>query len=105
MYSSEDFEKLWFLYKLEGQSKNVSLESFCLQQGVSYRLFYKWFSSRKKTIVPVEVVGLPADQLPLEDVNQESSCQDIVLASSIQTVLICLSNGVQISKSNLSYAD
>lgn len=106
MYSSEDFEKLWFLYKLEGQSKNVSLELFCLQQGVSYRSFYKWFSSRKKTIVPVEVVGLPADQLPLDEANQESSsCQDVVLASSIQTVLICLSNGVQISKSNLSYAD
>ncbi|WP_294562633.1 hypothetical protein [uncultured Bacteroides sp.] len=73
MYSSEDFEKLWFLYKSEGQSKNVSLESFCLQQGVSCCLFYKCFSSRKKTIVPVEVVGLPADQLPLEEVNQETS--------------------------------
>lgn len=36
MYSSEDFEKLWFLYKLEGQPRNVSLESFCQQQGVSY---------------------------------------------------------------------
>lgn len=96
MYSSEDFEKLWFLYKLESQSKNVSIESFCLQQGVSYCLFCKRFSSRKKTSLPVEVVGLPADQLPLVEVNQESSSasQDVVLASSIQTVLICLSNFV-----------
>ena len=35
MYSSEDLEKLWFLYKLEGQPKNLSIESFCTQQGVS----------------------------------------------------------------------
>jgi len=26
MYSSEDLEKLWFLYKLEGQPKNLSIE-------------------------------------------------------------------------------
>lgn len=51
MYSREDLEKLWFLYKLKGQPKNLSIESFCLQQGVSYQAFYKWFSSRKKTIM------------------------------------------------------
>lgn len=59
MYSSEDLEKLWFLYKLEGQPKNLSIESFCLQHGVSYQTFYNWFYSRKKAIVPVEIVGLP----------------------------------------------
>lgn len=84
MYSSEDLKKIWFLYKLEGQSKNVSLESFCFQQGVSYRSFYKWFSNRKKVIIPMEVVGLPVDKLLLDEVNQESSsCQDVILASSI----------------------
>jgi len=45
MYSSEDLEKLWFLYKLEGKPKNLSIESFCLQQGVSYQAFYKWLVS------------------------------------------------------------
>lgn len=106
MYSSEDFEKLWFLYKLDGQSKNVSIESFCLQQGVSYQLFYKWFSSRKKLIVPVDVVGLSTDPLPVAEGNQElSSCPEVVVPSAIQTVVISLSNGVQVSKTNLSYPD
>lgn len=58
MYSSENFDKLCFLYKLEGQPKNLSIESFCLQQGVPYQLFNKCFSSRKKSIVPVDIVGI-----------------------------------------------
>ncbi len=39
MDSSEDLEKLWFLYKLEGSPKNITIESFYLQQGVSYLAF------------------------------------------------------------------
>ena len=35
MYSSEDLEKLWFPYKMEGQPKNLSIEQFFMQQGVS----------------------------------------------------------------------
>ena len=29
MYSASDFEKLWFLYKTEGEPKGISLSSFC----------------------------------------------------------------------------
>ena len=32
--SSEDCEKLWFFYKLEGEPKGVSTELFYVQQGV-----------------------------------------------------------------------
>ena len=28
MYSASDFEKLWFLYKTEGEPKGISLNSF-----------------------------------------------------------------------------
>ena len=30
MYSNSDFEKLWFLYKTEGEPKGISLNSFCV---------------------------------------------------------------------------
>lgn len=36
MYSSSDFEKLWFLYKTEGEPKGISINSFCLTQGVPF---------------------------------------------------------------------
>ena len=39
MCSCEDCEKLWFFYKLEGEPKGVSIEQFCIQQGVPYQVF------------------------------------------------------------------
>ena len=33
MCSSEDCEKLWFLYKLEGEPNGVSIEQFLYQAG------------------------------------------------------------------------
>lgn len=36
MYSASDFEKLWFLYKTEGEPKGISLNSFCASHGVSF---------------------------------------------------------------------
>lgn len=108
MYSSEDFEKLWFLYKLEGQSKDLSIEKFCLQQGVSYAAFSKWFSSRKKRIVPVEIVGMPSvDVSEGSDMVEASLPSDVNVqaTTSISSVVISLSNGVQLSKSHLSYQE
>ena len=61
MCSSEDCEKLWFLYKLEGEPNGMSIEQFCIKQGVPYQVFNKWFRDRKKRIVPVEIVGRDED--------------------------------------------
>jgi hypothetical protein len=33
MYSSSDFEKVWFLYKTEGEPKGISINAFCENQG------------------------------------------------------------------------
>ena len=51
MYSSSDFEKLCFLYKTEGEPKGISINSFCLTQGVPYRDFNTWFVKTRKKIV------------------------------------------------------
>lgn len=39
MYSASDFEKLWFLYKTDGEPQGVSINDFCLRQGVPYHEF------------------------------------------------------------------
>jgi hypothetical protein len=36
MFSSKDFEKVWFLYKTEGEPKGISINAFCQIQGVPY---------------------------------------------------------------------
>jgi len=62
---------------LEGQPKNLSIESSRLQQGVFYQAFYKWFASRKKSIIPVDIVGMTEKQ-PLKEVQKQEdpSCQE-----------------------------
>ena len=32
MYSNSDFEKIWFLYKTEGEPKGISINSFVSTQ-------------------------------------------------------------------------
>lgn len=61
MYSASDFEKLWFLYKTEGEPKGISLNSFCVSHGVPYTQFNTWFRKTQRSVVPLEVDGLPAE--------------------------------------------
>ena len=59
MYSSKDLERLWFLYKTEGEPKGISINSFCVTNNVPYTVFYDWYKKTQKKAVPVEVVGVP----------------------------------------------
>lgn len=60
MYSSSDFEKLWFLYKTEGEPQGISINTFCLIHGVLYRYFNSWFVKTRKKIVPVQIEVIPS---------------------------------------------
>lgn len=66
MYSSSDFEKLWFLYKTEGEPKGISINSFCLSQGVPYRDFNTWCVKPRKKIVPVQIEDAPSSDSLVE---------------------------------------
>ena len=45
MYSDKDFQTFWFRYKTEGEPHGISINSFCINQGVPYKQFYAWFVS------------------------------------------------------------
>ena len=36
MFSEKDFERLWFLYKTEGEPNGVSINSFCIGNNIPY---------------------------------------------------------------------
>ena len=55
MYSAKDLERLWFLYKTEGEPKGVFINSFCVSNNVPYTVFYDWYKKIQKKAVPVEV--------------------------------------------------
>ena len=59
MFSEKDFERLWFLYKTEGEPKGVSINSFCIGNNIPYTAFYDWFKKTQKKVVSVEVEGIP----------------------------------------------
>lgn len=48
MFSEKDFERLWFLYKAEGEPNGVSINSFCIGNNIPYTAFYDWFKKTQK---------------------------------------------------------
>ena len=99
MFSSKDFEKCWFLYQSEGHPRNISIEEFCLKQGVPVNEFNKWYRDTHKRIYPVQVDGAPASESREEpQVDQTAPKESVRIA-----VTVCMSNGVLIKRKNLSY--
>ena len=100
MFSSKDFEKCWFLYQSEGLPHNLSIEEFCLKQGVPVNEFNKWFKDTHKRIRPIQVDGIPS-------VEAKVSSGDVPVAKDGNpvriAVTICMSNGVLVKRKDLSY--
>lgn len=110
MYSSSDFEKLWFLYKTEGEPKGISINSFCLTQGVAYRDFNSWFVKTRKKIVPVQIEGVPCSDSPVEKSSSsvcaaESAVTQTTPRMNSGNILVTIQtrDGLNIRKSNLDY--
>ena len=71
MFSSKDFEKCWFLYQSEGLPYNLSIEEFCLKQGVPVNEFNKWYRDTHKRIHPIQVDGAPTSESKEETLRQK----------------------------------
>ncbi|MDN0051732.1 hypothetical protein QVN91_01880 [Bacteroides caecigallinarum] len=71
MFSEKDFERLWFLYKTEGEPKGVSINSFCISNNIPYTAFYDWFKKTQKKVVPVEVEGIPEELVQASNGEQD----------------------------------
>ena len=71
MFSEKDFERLWFLYKTEGEPKGVSINSFCISNNIPYTAFYDWFKKTQKKVVAVEVEGIPEELLQSDNTHED----------------------------------
>ena len=103
--SNSDFEKLWFLYKTEGEPNQISINEFCIKQGVEYTKFYAWYKRTKKQVVPVKIEGVPT----VESETTEPS-DLIVPAKKVPTkpkgdimIMIQTRGGLKITQTNLDY--
>lgn len=106
MFSEKDFERLWFLYKTEGEPNGVSINSFCIGNNIPYTAFYDWFKKTQKKVVPVEVEGIPKELLQSdnthEDVTEDKSKRTTPHKGSIM-VTIRTREGLCIQKKGLDY--
>ena len=76
MFSEKDFERLWFLYKTEGEPNGVSINSFCIGNNIPYTAFYDWFKKTQKKVVPVEVEGLPEELIRTGNEERQEVAKD-----------------------------
>ena len=105
MFSEKDFERLWFLYKTEGEPNGVSINSFCIGNNIPYTAFYDWFKKTQKKVVPVEVEGIPEEliQTGNEEQNVTKSNQGTPLYKGSIMVTIRTCEGLCIQKKGLNY--
>lgn len=106
MFSEKDFERLWFLYKTEGEPKGVSINSFCIGNNIPYTAFYDWFKKTQKKVVPVEVEGIPEELIRAGNEEQGATKGNPKLASPRKgsiMVTIRTREGLCIQKKGLDY--
>jgi len=98
MERTSDFEKLLFLYKTEG--KGISLEQFCINNGINYRAFNKWYRNHHEDVVQVQVVGAPEDKGKSQSSSEKQGGHETLI-----TVSLSFSNGMYMRHKNLTFAN
>ena len=105
MMSNSDFEKLWFRYKPEGEPNQISINEFCIKQGIEYTKFYAWFKRTKKQVVSVKIEGLPT--IDAESLEFFPSTAPIKKHTGTPKgnimVMIQTRGGLKINQTNLDY--
>ncbi len=121
VYSSKDYESLWFLYQAEGLPRNISIEEFCTKHGVDYPTFDRWYRNTHKNVYPVTVTGIPSEDAEIQNeadkVREESKVHDpvshpfkhptdsVTSISKKISVNIKFPDGMRISKTGISFTE
>ena len=71
MCSEIDFEKLWFMYKAQGEPKGVCINKFCVINNVPYKAFNDWFQKTQKRVVLIVIERVLVLSTSNEQVNTE----------------------------------
>lgn len=103
MKSTKDFETLWFRYKTEAEPKNISINQFCIQNGVEYTQFNKWFRNTRKDIVPVVIEDMPEELNPEKTESAHSGAATPEHVKGEIMVIIRTRSGLNIQQKNLDY--
>ena len=76
MCSDKDFQTFWFRYKTEVEPHGISINSFCINQGVPYKQFYAWFKKHAK-LERAERMGCKEASSPMSLVRKLYKREDL----------------------------
>lgn len=106
MNMSEFYSDFLFRYQTDGAPRKLSINAYCISEGIEYRNFIKWYRDNKKRICesemdeirlsPLTVTGAPQDKSPIPLVPPRSSSED----ANVVNFHLKLSNGIEINKAN-----
>ena len=114
------YEKIYFLWKGEGEKRNQSIDWYCERYHVDVEDWRKWFRGISKAIKEVKVVGSPNEETvaPKEDrsiqESEETETPRIVISttdikkkvkSAIESVTITCGNGLHLTRKGMSYEE
>lgn len=107
MNKSEFYSEFLFRYQTEGALDKVSINTFCLREGVDYGSFIRWYRDNKKRmreaemegirVSPIHVVDSGSHTLASIDTPLSQSCAMNVLSFHLK-----LDNGIEINKENVN---
>lgn len=90
---SEFYSEFLFRYQTDGAPRKISINAYCIQEGIEYRNFIKWYRDNKKRMHESEmkeirlssltVTDAPKEKSPVPSVRSESSSDDANVAFSI----------------------
>jgi len=111
MASSEDFQRVYELYKKQGVPKGISIVKFCQYNGIVYSQFERWFKSRKQplssSIHPVRIVDedglMNQPHVPVSTSPSEDEPPVPVDTSLRFSVTVRTNQGLSVQQNNLSY--
>ena len=80
----------------------MTIESFCISNGVNYRAFDKWYRNCHWDIVPVQITDKPEpeEQEYNQDITEHSSAHETLI-----TMTLNFSNGMYIRRKHLTYSE
>lgn len=106
MNMSEFYSEFLFRYQTDGAPRKISINAYCIQAGIEYCNFIKWYRDNKKRICESEMDEIRLSRLTVTGAPKELSPVSLVPPrfSSEAANIVCfhlkLSNGIEIHKEN-----
>lgn len=108
MNKSEFYSEFLFRYQTDGAPRKISINAYCISEGVEYRNFIKWYRDNKKRLRETEMEEIRVSPLTVTGVPSACVSSAVVLTpkeygaedTNVVSFHLKLRNGIEINKEN-----